>query len=99
MARRRFQNPKPFREGKFWWLRVWDSNVNGSRKRQRIKLAPATLPLREVLKVAEEELRPVNQGCNPALPGALTNFNEFVTMIYKPTLLESKSHLVQGPKM
>jgi hypothetical protein len=36
MARRRFQSPKPFKEGQFWWLRVWDTNLASSRKRQRI---------------------------------------------------------------
>src|SRR6516225_4451717 len=62
MARRRFQNPKPFQEGQFWWLRVWNTNPAGSRKRQRIRLAPASMPVREVQKIAEEKLRPMNQG-------------------------------------
>src|SRR5437016_8358759 len=70
MARRRFQSPKPFREGQFWWLRVWDTNA-GSRKRQRIKLAPADMPVREVQKIADEKLRPVNQGL--ALTGSAMN--------------------------
>jgi hypothetical protein len=51
-------SPKPFREGQFWWLRVWDTNPAGSRKRQRIKLAPADMPVREAQKIAEEKLRP-----------------------------------------
>jgi hypothetical protein len=76
MARRRFQSPKPFREGQFWWLRVWDTNLAGSRKRQRIKLAPADLPVREVQKIAEEKLRPVNQGL--ALTGSAMNFQNSV---------------------
>jgi len=50
MARRRFQSPQPFKEGQFWWLRVWDTNQAGNRKRQRIKLAPAPMPVREVAK-------------------------------------------------
>ena len=53
MAKRRFQSPKPFKEGNFWWLRVWDTNQTGSRERQRIKLAPADLSVREVQKIAE----------------------------------------------
>jgi hypothetical protein len=61
MARRRFQNPKPFREGQFWWLRVWDTSPTGSRKRQRIKLARVDMPAREVKKIAEDILRPTNQ--------------------------------------
>ena len=85
MARRRFQSPKPFREGQFWWLRVWDTNPAGSRKRQRMKLAPADMPVREVQKIAEEKLRPVNQGL--ALTGSAMNFSEFVISTYIPTYL------------
>jgi len=85
MARRRFQSPQPFKEGQFWWLRVWDTNQAGSRKRQRIKLAPADMPLREVQKIAEEKLRPVNQGL--ILTGSAMNFSEFVTNTYIPTYL------------
>ena len=85
MARRRFQSPQPFKEGQFWWLRVWDINLAGSRKRQRIKLAPADMPLREVQKIAEEKLRPVNQGL--ILTGSAMNFSEFVTNTYIPTYL------------
>jgi hypothetical protein len=30
MARRRFQNPKPFREGNWWWINPWqDVTVEG----------------------------------------------------------------------
>src|SRR5207248_2462409 len=77
MARRRFQKPTPFQEGNFWWLRVWDTSKTGSRKRQRIKLANADMPVREVQKIVEEKLRPMNQGLG--LTGsamALTNFME-----------------------
>jgi integrase len=85
MARRRFQSPKPFKEGQFWWLRVWDTNLAGSRKRQRIKLALADMPLREVQKIAEEKLRPLNQGL--ILTGSAMNFADFVTGTYIPTYL------------
>ena len=85
MARRRFQSPKPFKEGQFWWLRVWDTNLAGSRKRQRIKLALADMPVREVQKIAEEKLRPVNQGL--ILTGSAMNFADFVTGTYIPTYL------------
>lgn len=93
MARRRFQSPKPFKEGQFWWLRVWDTNPTSSRKRQRIKLAPADMPVREVQKIAEEKLRPVNQGL--ALTGSAMNFNEFVITTYKPTYLPLLSSSTQ----
>ena len=94
MARRRFQSPKPFREGQFWWLRVWDTNLAGSRKRQRIKLAPADMSVREVQKIAEEKLRPVNQGL--ALTGSAMNFHEFVISTYIPTYLPLLSSSTQS---
>ena len=65
MARRRFQHPKPFKEGQFWWLLIWDSSETGSRKRQRIKLAKADMAVREVQKIVDEILRPMNQGLGP----------------------------------
>jgi len=65
MAKRRFQDPKPERVGKAWYLRIrQDEFVGGAktRKLKRIKLAPASMPEREVRKIAAEILRPVNQG-------------------------------------
>jgi integrase len=85
MARRRFQSPKPFKEGHFWWLRVWDTNSTGSRKRQRLKLAPADMPMRQVQKIAEEKLHPMNQGL--VLTGSAMAFNDFVTNLYDKTYL------------
>jgi integrase len=93
MARRRFQSPKPFKEGQFWWLRVWDTNLAGSRKRQRIKLALADMPVREVQKIADEKLRPVNQGL--VLTGSAMNFGDFVTTTYIPTYLPLLSSSTQ----
>jgi integrase len=94
MARRRYQQPKPFKEGQFWWLRVWDTSPTGSRKRQRIKLAPAETPAREVQKIAEEKLRPVNQGL--ALTGSAMNLADFVTNTYIPTYLPLLSSSTQA---
>ena len=65
MARRRFQNPKPFRDGSWWWIRPrQDEFVGGKivRTRPRLKVAPATMKEREVLKIASEMMRPMNQG-------------------------------------
>lgn len=93
MARRRFQSPKPFKEGQYWWLRVWDTNLAGSRKRQRVKLAPADTPVREVQKIAEEKLHPVNQGL--VLTGSAMNFGDFVTNIYDKTYLPLLSSSTQ----
>jgi len=88
MARRRFQDPLPKREGKWWYLLFWqDEFVKGRRvrKRKRIKLASATMPEREVRKVAAEALRPLNQGLLSL--GSATNFQEFIESVYVPTVL------------
>jgi integrase len=82
MARRRFQSPKPFKEGQFWWLLIWDSSETGSRKRQRIKLAKADMAVREVQKIVDEKLRPMNQGL--ALTGSAMSFSDFMDDTYIP---------------
>jgi ATP-dependent helicase/nuclease subunit A len=88
MARRRYQNPTPFRSGKWWYLLYWhDEFVSGKRvrKKKRIKLAPATMPEREVKKIAAEILRPMNQGL--VTIGSAMNFGEFVESVYRPTVM------------
>src|ERR1700722_2513285 len=85
MARRRFQDPKPRKEGRWWVLyHRQDEFINGERRRtkKRSKLAPATTPEREVRKIAAEFLRPVNQGLVPL--GSATGFNEYVDGTYMP---------------
>lgn len=79
MARRRHQNPKPIREGLWWYLRVWEySFVAGKqvRKLKRIKLAEASKKEREVKKIADEIVRPINHG--QITVGAAVNFGEYV---------------------
>jgi integrase len=88
MARRRFQNPAPFRSGKWWYLLYWQDAFAGGkrvRKKKRTKLAPATMPEREVKKIAAETLRPMNQGL--VTIGSATNFGEFVESVYRPTVM------------
>jgi hypothetical protein len=88
MARRRFQNPEPKRLGKWWYLLLWQDEVLAGkriRKRKRIRLAPATMPEREVKKIAAEFLRPINQGLVPI--GAAVVFEEYVETVYKTTVL------------
>ena len=88
MARRRFQDPKPVRLGKWWYILVWQDEFRDGRrvrKRKREKLAPATMPLREVNKIAAEKLRPVNQGLLSA--GSAANLEDYVNSVYKPTVL------------
>ena len=88
MAKRRFQNPEPERVGNFWYVRIWqDVFVEGkrTRKRQRVKLAPASMPDREVKKIAAEILRSVNQGL--VTVGSAVNFSEYLEGTYKPTVM------------
>src|SRR5262249_45225668 len=87
MAKRRFQNPHPQRGGAWWTMRVWrDEFVDGKhvRKQQRVRLAAATVPEREVKKIATEYLRPLNQGLESL--GSATNFEHFIETIYKPVV-------------
>ena len=84
MARRRYQNPKPFKEGAFWWLLYWQDDFVGgvrTRKRKRVKLAPATMAAREARKVASEYISPLNHGLVSL--GSATNFTEYVNSTYK----------------
>lgn len=79
MAKRRHQHPKPKKEGNFWYVRIWqDVFVGGerTRKRQRIKIAPAKMNQREVMKIADEILRPLNQGLITV--GSAVNFKTYV---------------------
>jgi integrase len=88
MARRRFQNPKPFREGAWWWIFVRRDVFCGgetSRRKERVKLAPATMTEREALMVAAEYLRPINQGLESI--GGATNFATYVVDTYIPVVL------------
>ena len=94
MARRRFQSPTPFKEGQFWWLRVWDTSATGSRKRQRIKLANADMAVREVQKIVDEMLRPMNQGL--ALTGSAMRFTDFMNEVYFPIYLPLLSSSTQA---
>jgi len=88
MAKRRFQDPKPERVGKCWYLRIRQDGFRGSvrtRTLKRIKLAPASIPEREVRKIAAEMLRPVNQGLITV--GSAVNFSTYVNATYIPTEL------------
>ena len=88
MAKRRFQDPEPEVVGNWWQIRVYrDEYANGRRirKRIRIRLAPASMPVREVQKIKAEYLRPLNQGLISA--GSATPFESFVQTVYKTTTL------------
>jgi integrase len=88
MARRRFQNPRPFREGQWWWISPWQDDFKDGRlqrKRKRMKVCPAEMPEREARKIADEMLRPMNQGLQTI--GSATRFAEYVNGTYRPTVL------------
>jgi integrase len=88
MARRRFQDPKPFRRGDWWCLQYWQDEVSsGNIKRKKVwaKLAPSTMPEREVKKIAAELLRPLNQGLESI--GSATNFTKYVEGTYIPVVM------------
>ena len=88
MARRRFQDPKPRRRGDWWTIQVrQDVVVNGKLKRsnKRVRLAPVTMPEREVRKVATEYLRPLNQGMQGI--GSATHFAQYVQQEYMQVVM------------
>lgn len=88
MARRRFQTPTPFKEGRFWWIKVrQDEFQDGKLKRiqKRLKVAPAATGTREAQRMASELLRPMNQ--NLISVGSATPFSAFVETVYKTTVM------------
>ncbi len=88
MARRRFQNPKPFRRGAWWYLQYWRDDLSGgSPKRKKVwaKLAASSMREREIKKIAAELLRPLNQGLESI--GSATNFTMYVDETYIPVVM------------
>lgn len=83
MAKRRYQAPMPFKRGAWWCLLTWADDFTGGkfkRKRQWHRLAPATLGIREVQKLADEILNPINSGLHSI--GSATSFAHFVNTTY-----------------
>jgi integrase len=96
MARRRFQAPRPRKEGRWWVLYYWQDEFKGkerSRCKKRQKLAPIDTPEREVKKIAAEFLRPMNQGLQSI--GAATGFEEYVDAVYIPVVLPQMARSTQ----
>jgi len=88
MTQRRYQSPEPRKVGAWWYIRIrQDALENGQfvRKLKRIKLCPATKLLREAKKIADEILRPMNQGLITA--GGAVTFNQYVEASYIPTVI------------
>jgi integrase len=88
MARRRFQDPKPKRVGNWWYLLIRQDEIREGRRerrRKRLKLAPATMPEREVRKIAAEILRPMNQGLLTV--GSATTLETYINDTYREVVL------------
>jgi integrase len=88
MARRRYQNPAPRREGLQWVLYYWgDEFVKGERRRRKKRhvLGPGTMGVREAEKIRDEFLRPINQGLVNL--GSATKFNDYFETVYKPVVM------------
>ncbi|MFB3923280.1 MAG: tyrosine-type recombinase/integrase [Terriglobia bacterium] len=88
MARRRYQQPKPKRLGKWWYILLWqDEIVDGKlvRRRKRVQLGPASMLEAEALKIRDEHLRPMNQGLLPV--ASAMSFADFIERVYTPTTL------------
>jgi hypothetical protein len=99
MARRRFQSPKPERQGKWWTLRFRrDHFVGGNveRNRVRIRLAPATMSEREVRKIAAEHLRSMNQGLETI--GSAMQFDSYVESTYIPVAMPLLAKTARGTR-
>jgi integrase len=101
MARRRYQDPAVELVGKWWQIRIYqDEYFNGRRirRRKRIRLAPASMPVREVQKLKAEYLRPLNQGL--VSEGSAVNFEAYVNTVYvtteMPLLASSTQHRYGG---
>jgi integrase len=98
MAKRRFQDPKPFREGNWWWINPRQDVITKgglARKRKRMKVASADVSAREAQKIAAEMLQPMNQGLE--LIGSATQFRTYVEGVYRRTafpLLSSTTRAV-----
>lgn len=96
VARRRFQNPKPFRRGSWWIIQVRrDEFIDGklTRKNRWERLAPAWMSEREVLKLASEHLRDLNQGLENI--GSATNFAHYTENTYIPVALSKMAKSTQ----
>jgi integrase len=85
MARRRHQDPEPKKHGNYWTIVVWkDEFQDGKpqRRQVRVRLAPLETKWRDVLRLKDEYLRPLNQGLVSI--GSATNFRKYVEQTYIP---------------
>jgi len=96
MARRRFQDPTPRKRGNWWYLRYWQDEFKAGKSERKRAWAkwPASLPEREVKKLAAELLRPLNQGLESI--GSATNFQRYVEQTYIPIVMPLMAQSTQA---
>lgn len=97
MARRRYQKPTPKREWGWWYVRVYqDAFEDGKhvRKLVRIKLAPADEKFRKVQKLADDIVRPINQGLITV--GSAISFADYAAKSYERTALLNRPKPVRN---
>ena len=81
----RHQDPKPRKHGNYWTIVIWkDEFQNGKlhRRQVRLRLAPLKTKWREVLRLKDEYLQPLNQGLVSF--GSAINFRNYVQQTYIP---------------
>lgn len=97
MARRRHQDPQPKKHGNHWTIIVWKDEFRDGklqRRQVRVRLAPLNTKWRQVLKLKDEYLRPLNQGLISM--GSATNFRNFVEQTYIPLEMPLLAKTTQG---
>jgi integrase len=97
MARRRYQDPEPKRHGKHWTIVVWEDYLQDGklkRRQRRIRLAPLKTRWRDVLRLRDERLKPVNQGM--LAYGSATTFEQFVRETYIPNEMPLLAKTTRG---
>ena len=99
MAKRRFQDPKPFKEGQYWWILYYEDYFNDDngklvRKRKRKKLGSSDMLEAEAKRMAAECIRPMNQGDQTL--GSATKLEDFIETIYMPHVKKKKAKTTYG---
>ncbi len=97
MARRRFQQPTPKKRGDWWTLQVRQDDFTGgkpTRKKTRVRIAPAAMPEREARKVAADYLSKLNQSLSTL--GSATSFDQYVATVYIPVRMPLMAKSTRG---
>ena len=82
MARRKYQKPEPVMHGRWWTIRPYMTD-DDSAKRPRVKLAPIGTAMKEVQRLADEHMRPIN-AVLAGNGGTTKTLKTFVKETYEP---------------